>query len=275
MPRRRRFIFGLALAATATLAIAGCTGGSHAGAGAGALAAGTADYDLIEAGVLTTCSDIPHAPFEFEDAAADSGYAGFDIEVLSAIAERLGLVLHVEDVTFEALASGSVLLSETCDVGASAMTITDERRTNLDFSEPYYDVLQSLLVRADSDIESIGDLDDKTVGVQPETTAETFTTESAPAGTEIIRYSSDGELWSALQAGQLDAILQDHPVNLEHERDDETYMIVEEYDIEESYGFAFAKGEKEALVEAVNAALQDMQDDGTYQEIYDAYFTVD
>lgn len=273
MPRRRNLLFGIALAASATLALAGCATGTEAGGGDETPESGAADYGLVEAGTLTMCSDIPYAPFEFEDPSTDTGYTGFDVELLGAIAEKLDLTLAVQDVSFEALTSGTVLISQTCDIGASAMTITEERKANLDFSDPYYDSLQSLLVRADSGIESIDDLAGKTVGVQQGTTGETYTTENAPDDTEIIRYPSDGELWPAIQAGNIDAILQDQPVNIEHERADATYTIVEEYDTDESYGFAFAKDEKADLIEAVNTALQELRDDGTYQEIYDTYFT--
>jgi polar amino acid transport system substrate-binding protein len=152
------------------------------------------------------------------------------------------------------------------------MTITDERKANLDFSDPYYDSLQSLLVRADSGIKGIDDLGGKTVGVQQGTTGESYTEENAPEGTDIVAFPSDGELWPALQAGNIDAILQDLPVNLEHERADSTYSIVEQYQTDEQYGFAFAKGEKTALLDAVNGALAELRDDGTYQEIYDQYF---
>ncbi|WP_300265286.1 transporter substrate-binding domain-containing protein [Microbacterium sp.] len=271
MTRRRNVIFGIALAASATLALAGCAGGTDGGDDT-VPESGGVDYGLVSEGTLTMCSDIPYAPFEFEDPSAETGYTGFDVDLLAAIAEKLDLTLAVQDVSFEALTSGTVLLTGDCDLGASAMTITDERKANLDFSEPYYDSLQSLLVRADSGIESIDDLAGKTVGVQQGTTGETYTSENAPDDTEIIRYPSDGELWPAMQAGQIDAILQDQPVNIEHERADETYTIVEEYNTDEQYGFAFAKGEKAELIDAVNTALQELRDDGTYQEIYDTYF---
>jgi polar amino acid transport system substrate-binding protein len=76
-----------------------------------------------------------------------------------------------------------------------------------------------------------------------------------------------------MQAGQIDAILQDQPVNLEHEKADSAYKIVEEYNTDESYGFAFAKGEKTELLKAVNGALTELRDSGDYQKIYDTYFT--
>lgn len=272
MPRRNLFA-GLAIAATATLALAGCATGSD---DAGSDTEPTADneYGLIEAGTLTVCSDIPYAPFEFEDPSTETGYSGYDIDLLGAIAENLGLELAVQDVGFDALQSGTTLAAGQCDIGASAMTITEERKANIDFSDPYYDSLQSLLVRTDSGIESIDDLDGKNVGVQQGTTGETYAGENAP-GAQLVQYPSDGELWPAIQAGQIEAILQDQPVNLEHEKADDAYEIVETYNTDESYGFAFAKGEKDALRDAVNAALQELRDSGDYQTIYDTYFTAE
>ncbi|GAA1534280.1 polar amino acid transport system substrate-binding protein [Microbacterium ginsengiterrae] len=271
MTRRRHIFLGIALAATASLTLAGCAGGGN-DAGDDAPASSGDEYGLVEAGSLTICSDIPYAPFEFEGGDNGTGYTGFDIDLLDAIAKKLDLKLAVQDVGFDALQSGTTLASGTCDLGASAMTITDERKANLDFSDPYYDSLQSLLVRTDSGIESIDDLDGKIVGVQQGTTGESYAAEKAP-GAELLQLPSDGELWPAIQAGTIDAILQDQPVNLEHEKADSTYKIVEEYNTDEQYGFAFAKGEKQALLEAVNSALQELRDSGEYDTIYDTYFT--
>ena len=269
--QRRNIIAGIALAASATLALAGCAGGAGSGSGSDEPAADN-EYGLVEAGTLTICSDIPYPPFEFEGGDNGTGYTGFDIDLLDAIAKELDLKLSVQDVGFDALQSGTTLASGTCDLGASAMTITEERKANIDFSEPYYDSLQSLLVRSDSGIESIDDLAGKNVGVQQGTTGESYATENAPEA-QLVQYPSDGELWPAIQAGAIDAILQDQPVNLEHEKADDAYKIVETYDTDESYGFAFEKGKKTALLEAVNAALQDLRDSGEYQKIYDEYFT--
>ncbi|MBO0981721.1 basic amino acid ABC transporter substrate-binding protein [Microbacterium sp. SD291] len=267
--QRRNLFAGIAVTAVATLALAGCAGG-NGGSGAGGSAGD--EYDLVEAGTLTICSDIPYPPFEFEGGDNGTGYTGFDIDLLVAIAEKLDLELSVQDVGFDALQSGTTLQSGTCDLGASAMTITDDRKKNLDFSDPYYDSLQSLLVRTDSGIESIDDLAGKNVGVQQGTTGEAYAQENAPEA-ELVQYPSDGELWPAMQAGQIDAILQDQPVNLEHEKADSAYKIVEEYETGESYGFAFAKDEKDALLDAVNGALAELRDSGDYQAIYDTYFT--
>jgi len=275
MNTRRPLLLGAAIAATAVLALTGCASGSNDAGGDGGTGGGTdagAEYGLVEAGTLTVCSDIPYAPFEFEGGDNGTGYTGFDIDLLDAIAEKLDLKLAVQDVGFDALQSGTTLASGTCDVGASAMTITDERKANIDFADPYYDSLQSLLVRTDSGIKSIDDLAGKNVGVQQGTTGEAYATEHAPDA-QLVQYPSDGELWPAMQAGQIDAILQDQPVNIEHEKADSNYKIVEEYDTGESYGFAFEKGKKTALLEAVNKALKELRDSGEYQTIYDTYFS--
>ena len=270
---RRTLYLGAALATAAMLALTGCASNDGGAGGDGDAAPSSGpDYGLVTAGTLTACSDVPYPPFEFEDSSTETGYTGFDVDLLSAIAEKLDLKLAVQDTGFDALQSGVTLLAGTCDLGASAMTITDERKANIDFSDPYYDSLQSLLVRTDSGIKSIDDLDGKNVGVQQGTTGENYAKENA-TGAQLVQYPSDGELWPAMQAGQIDAILQDQPVNLEHEKADPTYQIVEEYNTDESYGFAFAKDKMTELREDVNAALKELRDSGEYDKIYDKYFT--
>lgn len=268
MTRRRHLILGIALAATATLTLAGCAGGGN-DAGGDEASTGT-ELELVNPGTLTVCSEVPYPPFEMED--GEGGYTGFDLDLVAAIAAELDLEVDIQDVGFDGLQSGTTLIAGTCDFGASAMTITEERQVNLDFADPYYDSLQSLLVRADSDIKSIDDLKGKNVAVQQGTTGESYAEENATDAV-LVQYPGDAEMWPALQAGQVEAILQDLPVNIEHEKSDGDYTIVEEYDTEEQYGFAFAKGERINLREAVNQALQDLRDSGEYDKIYDTYFS--
>ncbi len=235
-------------------------------------AAPAANLELIEAGVLNACADVPYPPFEFEDASAPTGYSGFDVEVLGAIATKLGLTLKVQDVDFDALQSGTVLVAGQCDVGASAITITDDRKANIDFADAYYDSLQSLLVKTDSGISNLAGTAGKNIGVQTGTTGKDYTATNKPKDATMTEFPSDGELWPALQAGQIDAILQDQPVNHEHEKADANYKIVETYQTNEQYGFAFAKGKVPNLLAAVNEQLKAMRADGTYDTIYKKYF---
>lgn len=263
------------LAATAAVGLAltlsAC--GSDDG-GDGATTGDAASLDLVTPGTLTVCSDVPYPPFEDFDESAPSGFSGFDIDIVQAVADGLDLDLVVKDSSFDGLQSGLSLNAGQCDLAASAMTITEDRAKNLDFSEGYYDSLQSLLVPADSDISSIEDLAGKKVGVQQGTTGEAYTKENAPEA-DIIAFPSNAEMYQAIQAGQVAALLQDLPVNVDNaKKSDGKFTVVEEYDTDETYGLAIKKGNT-ALVEAVNAELQELRDSGEYQELYDKYFSVD
>src|SRR5690606_14035721 len=155
-------------------------GGDTGGDGAEGSAAGAEELDLVTDGTLTVCSDVPYPPFEDFDESTESGYTGFDMDLVQAIADGLELELEVKDSSFDALQSGLALNAGQCDLVASAMTITEDRKENLDFTEGYYDSKQSLLVAEDSDIASIEDLTGRSVGVQQGTTGKAYTEENAP-----------------------------------------------------------------------------------------------
>ena len=228
---------------------------------------------VIKAGYLTMCADSPFAPFEFEDPSTPTGYSGFDIDMMTAIADKLGLKLEVKDADFDALQSGAALAAGTCDVGASAITITEERKVSLDFSDPYYDSLQSLLVPSKSTVKSLADLDGKKIGVQGGTTGQIYAEQHKPSGATLVSFPSDGEMWLAIQAGQVDALLQDLPINNEHVQNNSGYAIVAKYDTDEKYGFALTKGKNPELLAAINTQLAALRADGTYQTLYNKYFS--
>jgi polar amino acid transport system substrate-binding protein len=254
-----------ALCATLLLPVAACgsSGGSSDSAGG--------ELGLISSGTLTVCSDIPYPPFEMQQG---GDYTGFDIDLVREIADKLKLQVTVKDLGFEGLQSGAALSAGQCDMVASAMTITKKREKNLDFSEPYYDSQQSLLVPADSDIASIEDLSGHKVGVQQGTTGEAFARDNVPGDAEIVAYPSDAELYPAVQSGAVDAVLQDLPVNIQHTQDG-AFEIVQQFDTDESYGFAVKEEGSEALLKKVNSALSDLRDNGRYDEIYNKYFSTE
>ena len=258
----------VALLLAATLSACGSDDG-------GETTGGTADdassLELVNEGQLTVCSDIPYAPFEYEEGGE---YTGFDMDLMRRIAEGLDLEMQVQDVGFDGLQSGAVLAAGQCDIGASAMTITEEREENLDFSEPYYDSKQSLLVPAGSDVTSIEDLSGRRVAVQQGTTGAAYARENVPDDAEVIAFPSDAELYQAIQSGNVDGVLQDLPVNLDHTQDGQ-FEIVEEFETDEQYGFAVAEEGKENLLEAVNEQLAELRDNGEYDEIYNQYFSAE
>lgn len=262
-------------AAGLVLSLSAC--GSDDGGGAASTDTGdvaAADLDLVTDGTLTVCSDVPYPPFEDFDESAPSGFSGFDIDIVQAVADGLGLDLAVKDSSFDGLQSGLSLNAGECDLAASAMTITDDRKQNLDFSDGYYDSLQSLLVPEGSDISAIDDLAGKKVGVQQGTTGEAYTKENA-ADADIIAFPSNAEMFQAIQAGQVEALLQDLPVNVDNaKKSDGKFTIVEEYDTNETYGLAIKKGNT-ALVDAVNEQLAELRESGEYDTLYDKYFSAD
>ncbi len=233
------------------------------------------DLNLVSEGTLTVCSDLPYAVFEFEDPDAPSGYSGFDIDLMQEMADRLELELEVIVTAFDAIESGSAMAADQCDIAASAMTITEERAENIAFSDPYFETGQSLLVPSDSGITSLEDLAGGTIGVQEATTGQDYATENAPSDAEIVGMPDDPTLRQAIEADSIDAILQDFVTNLTITQELEGYEIAEEFPTEEEYGFGMKPEGKEALLEQVNTLLADMREDGTYDEIYNEYFSTE
>jgi len=258
------------LAATLSALALGMSACSSAGGSTSDSANG---LGLIHDGTLTVCSDVPYPPFEDFDKTTDTGFAGFDVDVVEAIAAQLDVKVEIKDSSFDALQSGLALNSSQCDMAASAMTITPEREQKIGFSDGYYDSEQSLLVAADSGITGISDLSGVKVGVQKGTTGEAYANDHA-SDADIVVFPSDGEMYAALKAGQVDALLQDLPVNLDHQNDPSqsgAFQVVEKYDTGEKYGLAMKKTNT-GLIDAVDKALADMKSDGSYQKIYDTYF---
>jgi polar amino acid transport system substrate-binding protein len=231
-----------------------------------------AELSLVSDGVLTVCTEAPYEPFEFEDPEHPTGYAGFDMELMYEIAQLARLDMQVVNTGFDALTSGAAMTAGTCDVAASAITMTEDRAGQVDFTDEYYESLQSLLVPEDSDITSIDDLTEGvTVGVQSGTTGEAYAEENAPGAT-IQAFEGGGDLVTALAAGSIDAILQDLPRNEAVAEQDDRFQVVEEYDTDEVYGFALEMGREDDLLEVLNRGLAELRQNGTYDELFETYF---
>lgn len=276
---RRRLTTPAVVLAAAALTLTACGGDAEPGGeatdtGTGTEATGeatgeaTAEFSTITEGELSVCSDIPYAPFEFEEEGTATGYSGFDIELMEAIAAELGLELSVSVTGFDAIQSGTALAAEACDVAASAMTINDEREENVDFTEPYFDAEQSLLAKSDAGVTGLAELDGA-IGVQADTTGQAYAEENYDGN--ITEYPGAAELFAALEGGQIAAILQDLPVNAERAQQDDSVEVVETFPTGEQYGFAVAEGHT-ALRDAINDALATLRGDGTYDELYAKYF---
>lgn len=271
---KMRRVVALAAAASLVLAACGDDDDTEAGEDTEQTDAGTGttapavELDTIQEGALTVCTDAPYPPFEFEEGGE---WTGFDMELLKAIIEPLGLELAVTVQPFD----GIWLAPEagTCDLVASAMTITEERAAEALFSDPYFDADQSLLIRAeDADrYATLADLGGATIGVQTGTTGADYAKENAPADAEIVEFDEAAAMFLALESGEVDALLQDFPVNLDRANQDDKFVVTEEFPTGEQYGFATSK-DNTALMDVINERLGEIREDGTYDEIFSEWF---
>lgn len=250
----------LALVAVLALVVAACGGDDEGGADTG-------DLELVEAGTLTICTDVPFPPMEFEDADAELGYDGFDIELSATIAESLGLTPVVATPGWEAITGGLAFENDQCDIAAASITITEEREEAIDFTEPYFNGEQALLVKADSGITSWEGL--STVAVQTGVTGEIYAQENWP-DVEIVSFEDAASPYLALDAGDVDGVIFDLVSQQDVADNDDSVIVIETYDTGEEYGLA-TQGTPNLLA-AINETLAEFRSDGTYDEIYGKWF---
>jgi polar amino acid transport system substrate-binding protein len=239
------------------LLLAGCADSGTAEQPAATAAGGV---PLVAEGTLTVCTNPPYEPFEFTN--ADGEVVGLDIDVVNEIAADLGVELSVIVSPFEGIQSGQDLDTDKCDVVASAITITEERAAKIDFSEPYFDADQGLLVPEGSPLSDVDTLEGATIGVQQATTGETWAQDN---GLQVVQFEDLGLQIAALQTGQVDAVVNDVAVLGPFVA--EGYEVAANFSTGEQYGLGVRKGNTE-LLDAVNATLDRIREDGTYDAIY-------
>lgn len=238
----------------------------------GAFAAGCGGDDE-EGGEATTAggeplvvgSDIPFPPFEF---GKPPNYDGFDIDVANEVADRIGRTPEYTDTSFDTIFRD--LAQGKFDMVASATTTTEERERQVDFSDPYYEAQQALMVTPGSDIASVADVAGKTVGAQDGTTGETYANDETDAA-DVRGYPEGPDAINALKAGQVDAVIIDDPVAKEAVEKQGGVEIAEVISTGELYGLVFQQGDDD-LREQVNGALAEMKDDGTLADFYEKWF---
>jgi polar amino acid transport system substrate-binding protein len=254
----------LVLALTAGIAV-GC-GDDDDDDGGDTTAAG-GDLGLLQEGQLLVGTDTPFPPFEIGQPPNLSGY---DIELVNAIAENLGLEVTYQDTSFDTIFRDTA--QGKFDMAVAASTITPEREQTVDFSDPYYQANQSLVVARGSDIATVDDLGGTTVGAQDGTTGEAYANDETDAS-QVRGFPEGPDAVTALRNGQVDAVIIDQPVAVDATESQAggDIEIAEEIVTSELYGIPFAP-DNDALREAVNEALKEIKDDGTLAELYEQYF---
>ena len=262
---RRSFLAaaGLSVAALALTACGGSsasTASSVASSAASSEAASTSaaagELTTVEAGKLTM--------------ATNATIEGIDVETAQAIADKLGLELQIDDMDFDA-----ALLSVQqgkADIVMAGVTVTDERKAVMDFSDSYATGIQSIIVPEGSDIASPDDLAGKKIGTQRGTTGYIYCSDDF-GDDAVVAYDNGLTAVQALNNGQVDAVVIDNAPAKEYVAANPGLAILDTSYAEEDYAIGMAKGS--SLEAAVNAALEELKADGTLQSIVDKYITAE
>lgn len=261
--RRRSLVAAAATAATAgLLLVAGCSSGD----GGKTTVKGVT---LAQGGRLTTCTHLPYPPFQSE---IDGKVQGFDVALVDLVAKDLGVKQGILDTPFENFKTGAFLNSGECDLAAAGMTITDERKKNVDFSDPYFEATQAVLVDKKSGLDSLADVKakGKKLGAQAQTTGEEYV---QGKGYDPTSFESSDAVLNGLRTGQVQAVVIDYPVVqgwLKDKANAGAFKIVDNLNTGEQYGFSVKKGNT-ALREAIDKALEQAKSDGTYKKLYEKW----
>lgn len=231
------------------------------GAFAAAMAFGTA-----RAEDLVVATDTAFVPFEFKQG---DTYVGFDIDLWDAIAGDIGVTYKLQPMDFNGIIPA--LQTKQVDVALAGITIKDERKQVIDFSDGYYDSGFLLMVPADSAIASADDLKGKTLAVKTGTSATDYAKEHFK-DTELRQFPNIDNAYLELQTGRVDAAMHDTPNVLYYvaTAGNGKVKAVGDQMMAHEYGIGFPKGSE--LVAKVNAALAKMKEDGRYAEIYRKWF---
>jgi len=267
LPGRRTPRPALALTAALLLvATAACTSSDDGDSGAKTAPGGVR---LAKAGQLTTCTHLPYPPFQSE---IDGKVQGFDVSLIDLVAKDLGVRQQILDTPFENFKTGAFLNSGECDVAAAGMTITAERKKNVDFSDPYFDATQAVLVDKNSGLTSLADVKAKgaKLGAQAQTTGEDY---AKKQGFDPVSFESSDAVLNGLRTGQVKAVIIDYPVVqgwLKTKANADAFKVVDNLNTGEQYGFTVKKGNTKLLA-AINKALKQARSDGTYKTLYEKW----
>lgn len=264
----------LLMAAVLVLAcFAGCTGGEGTGESSNAAGGGNSnsvqvDSPALEDGVLKVGTNAEFPPFEFMD---DSGNPdGFDMALMNEIGKVLGVKVEIENMEFKSLLGA---MGSRIDVIAAGMTVNEERKEAVDFTDSYYTAVQYVLVKKENGMKvtTVDDLKGKRIGVQEGTTGDFIATDDLAA--KVSRYKKAVDAVIDLQNGRIDAVIIDkNPAQVFAESYNTIEIVKTEKDLfdPEYYAIAVPKGD-DALRTAINKAIKTLKSNGKFDELVKTY----
>ena len=221
-------------------------------------------YDM-SSDTLTMGTNATFPPYEFTD---DAGkVVGIDAEIAQAVATKLGKKLVIKDMDFDSLLTA--VQGGACDIVFAGMTVTDERKEAVNFTQTYATGVQVVIVKDGSDIKTVDDLDGKKIGVQKGTTGDIYCTDDY--GQENVKQYDNGALAiAALQNGQVDCVVIDNEPAKAFVAENEGLKILDTAYALEEYAASVSKDNPE-LYAAINGALEELIADGTVAAIVEKY----
>lgn len=216
--------------------------------------------------VLRVGTDATFPPMEFSD---NGARAGFDIDLVEAIAKKMGKTVEWVDIDFKGLVPG--LIAKRFDMAVSAIYITDERKKVVDFTDSYYaGGLVVMVKNGNAAITKLADLDGKKVTVQVGTKSVGYLADHFPK-VERVEVEKNQEMFNLVEIGRADAVVTGKPAAFQYVRTRGGMHVLDEQLTTEQYGMALRKDEPE-LTKAVNAALVALKADGAYDALVKKWF---
>ena len=231
-----------------------------------------AELTTVTEGKLTMSTNATFPPYEM--LADDGSFEGIDVEVAGAIAEKLGLELQIDDMSFDAALLAVQGDSPKADIVMAGVTVTEDRQLVMNFSDSYATGIQVVIVKEGSDIKSIDDLEGKKIGTQMGTTGYIYCSDTPEKGgygeENVIAYDSGITAVQALVNGQVDCVVIDNEPAQAYVKANAGLSILDTEFTNEDYAIGMNKGNA-CLLAAVNAAMAELKADGTFQKIVEKY----
>ncbi len=259
----------IAMLAFGLVVVAGC-GGQEPAADADKTEQGADSASDIQ--VIKVGTEAAYAPFEMQE---NDQFVGFDMDIIRAIGEEMGVDVEIQHMEFSALIPA--LQSGKIDCSISAQSITPERLEAIDFSEPYFDAGLIIAVAKDNnDINSLEDLEGKVLAAQLGTIGADACNEikAKNPATEVKVFDHVGEAFLELEQGRADAVVNDMPVTAYYVKttaSDKIKMVGEVFQADDHYGIGVKKDNAEVLT-LINDGLAKIRENGKYDEIYAKWF---
>lgn len=229
-----------------------------------ALCLGACSSNSKKNGTLTMATNATFPPYEYVEG---DKIVGIDAEVAQAIADKLDMELVIKDMDFNGIIAA--VQSGSADIGMAGMTVTEDRLKSVNFTDSYAKGIQVVIVKEDSDIKSIDDLEGKLIGVQEATTGDVYVTDDYGEDS-VKRYNKGTDAVAALQNGTVNAVVIDNEPAKEFVKGSAGLKILETEYANEDYAIAISKNNTE-LMDKVNGALKELIADGTVQKIVNKY----